>query len=1019
MIAQKPYSEFLKAKVVIAEKFGIDTSDINYTEKLFPHQRDIVSFCLEGGRRAIFASFGLGKTFMQLEIAKQLIKIHQKPFLIVCPLGVSGEFKRDNRKLGTGLQIDYITDTDDFENANVQIYLTNYERIRKGDINPELFCGVSFDEASILRNLQTETTNYVLKHFKQVPFRFVATATPTPNDFIEILNYADYLGVISRGHALTRFFQRDSTKAGQLKLYENKKKEFWQWVSTWAAFINKPSDLGYDDTGYDLPELNIIDHCIKYDIKAQPVNKWGEPILFKDMSKSLLEVSREKRDSLTSRCQWALKVILQHESEAISKDFQGKEQLSERLLPETQGNLVGKTTPEEQSQLLKEKAGIQCEKQKMGIGQSGSDERVAEKEPAVSKVESIPQKSLPDEQIKNQRASEGEQTTEGLWDNSSSISNYVGGSTGQVLDMRANECGISAESKRQPGGGSLPQDKESSWLAMSPLQRSTRTVSGEYSNNAKSNRLSQQLIIWCDLNAEQHLIEKMLTANGISYVSIFGRDTSSSRESKMDSWRNNEVDVFLSKLSMFGCGINMQQASLMVYAGITYKFHEFIQGIHRCYRFGQKQTVNVHLIYTENEYEVMKTLRAKWSKHIELNNQMIALVKENGLNANLIKSQMERQLFEGGRKISYDHVTLYNNDTVVVHSDKKEMPDNSVDMILTSIPFGDHYEYSDNYNDFGHNHGNENFFKQMDFLTPNLLRVLKPGRVAAIHVKDRIRYSYQNGTSFTTIADFSGQTVAHFIKHGFYLMGKITVTTDVVAENNQTYRLGWTEQCKDASKMGCGMPEYVLLFRKAPTHADNSYGDFPVTKEKSDYTKALWQLDAHAYQRSNGDRFLTKEELEKLDLGKIAKAWKKLNESEIYDFREHLRVCEDLDDIEKLSSTFMTLPVHSNNDMVWSDVNRMNTLNAKQVNGKKEKHICPLQFDIIERLINRYSMKGELIDDPFGGLFSTPYKALELERRAVSVELNSEYFYDGLYYIKAKLHKLSIPTLFDTIKESA
>jgi len=111
----------------------------------------------------------------------------------------------------------------------------------------------------------------------------------------------------------------------------------------------------------------------------------------------------------------------------------------------------------------------------------------------------------------------------------------------------------------------------------------------------------------------------------------------------------------------------------------------------------------------------------------------------------------------------------------------------------------------------------------------------------------------------------------------------------------------------------------------------------------------------------------------------------------------------------------MTLPVHSNSDLVWTDVNRMNTLNAHQVHSKKEKHICPLQFDIIERLINRYTMKGEIVDDPFGGLFSTAYKAIEMQRKAVSVELNSEYFNDGIYYIKAMMHKLSVPTLFDLV----
>ena len=834
----KNYDDFLKSKVVIAENFGIDTSNIELTEKLFPHQKDIVHFCLKGGRRAIFASFGLGKTFMQLELAKQIIKHTNKPFLIVCPLGVAGEFKRDNRKLNTGYDIDYITDTDSFDKPNVQIYLTNYERIRKGDVKSEHFGGVSFDEASILRNLQTETTNYVLKHFKKVQFRFVATATPTPNDFIEILNYADYLGVISRGHALTRFFQRDSQKAGNLKLYENKKDEFWKWVSTWAAFINTPADLGYDSTGYDLPKLNIIEHCINYEINYQPVNKYGEPILFKDMSKSLLEVSREKRDSMPAR---------------ITKVF-------------------------------------------------------------------------------------------------------------EILEQNKNE----------------------------------------------------KFIIWHHLENERNLLEQGL--KGTNYVSVFGSQKNDVKEKNIIDFSENQYDYLLTKPEISGSGCNLQNTNNMIFAGINYKFNDFIQAIHRQYRFGQDKEVNVHIIYTSNEYGVMKTLKEKWNKHLELNKQMIDLVKENGLNSELIKSQMERQIFKNGKKVVFNEgITLYNNDTVIVHNDKKEMPNDSVDLYVTSIPFGDHYEYSDNYNDMGHNHGNDNFFKQMDYLTPNMLRCLKPGRVAAIHVKDRIRYSYQNGTSFTTISDFSGQTVAHYQKHGFHLIGKITITTDVVAENNQTYRLGWTEQCKDASKMGVGLPEYVLIFRKAPTSMDNSYSDDPVTKEKTEYTKALWQLDAHSYQRSSGDRYLTREELKKLDVKKIVGKWKEINTGEIYDFKEHLRICSEMDEMEKLSSTFMTLPVHSNSDFVWSDVNRMATLNAAQTAKKKEKHICPLQFDIVDRLINRYSMKGEVVCDPFGGLGTTSLRALKMGRKSVSIELNSEYFADSLYYIKSEIYKMNVPTLFDLV----
>lgn len=878
------YIDFLKNKIVISEDFGFEVDEKNMTEKLKPHQKDICLWALKGGRRAVFANFGLGKTFMQLEIAKQCINKENKPFLIVCPLAVSGEFKRDNRKLNTGYEITYITDTDTIQNYEPQIYITNYERVRMGDIDASKFCGVSFDEASILRNLKTETTNYVLSHFKKVPYRFVATATPTPNDFIEILNYADYLGVISRGHALTRFFQRDSTKAGHLTIYPNKKKEFWMWVSTWAVFVNKPSDLGYSDEGYDLPEMNITEHCVSVDNEESYINKEGELVMFKDISKSLIEVSREKRESIKNRCDKAF---------------------------------------------------------------------------------------------------------------------------------------------------SLAKETDSA-------------------------------IVWHHLEAERQYMEKLFKEE--SSEAVYGGQANPVKEDLLIGFSENKYKYLLTKARIAGSGCNFQDyCHTAIFAGIDYKFNDFIQAIHRIYRFGQTKQVNIHIIYTENEYEVLKVLYKKWEKHKELQQNMIELVKEYGLNKEIIKQQMQRQIFKNGKKIIIGGATLYNNDTVIIHSDKKEMPDNSVHMILTSIPFGDHYEYSDNYNDMGHNYGNGNFFKQMEFLTPNLLRVLKPGRIAAIHVKDRIRYSYQNGTKFTTIDDFSGQTVSHFTKENvknkiimlkeilqglrknnpkkelllekeleaeiseleedyknrFYLLGKITVTTDVVRENNQTYRLGWTEQCKDATKMGCGMPEYVLLFRKAPTQLNNAYADEPVEKSKEDYDISTWQLDAHAYYRSNGDRFLSYDEMKSMDFDKICKAWAKHNKAGIYSYDEHLKTCQDLEDLGKLSKLFTTLPVHSNTDMVWSDVNRMNTLNAKQVSSKKEKHICPLQIDIIKRLVNRFTMPGEVIDDPFGGLFSTPYVSMEMGRKSVSVELNSEYYSDGLSYIHAMHHKMNVPTLFDLIQLSA
>lgn len=831
------YNDFLEKKIVIAKDYGFqDFDDTKLNSKLLPHQKDIVSWAIKGGRRAIFASFGLGKTVMQLELAVQVSNITNKPFLICMPLGVVGEFKDDLEFLYPEKNIKYITDSDLIDTVDKNtIYVTNYERIRKGDVTAELFGGVSFDEASILRNLKTETTNYVLKHFKDVNYRFVATATPTPNDFIEILNYADYMGVIDRGHALTRFFQRDSTKAGHLTLYPNKKEEFWKWVSTWAVFINKPSDLGYDDTGYLLPKLNFNEVLVENLTDDVILNKRGEQVLFKDTTKSLIDVSREKSESVDIR---------------INKAFE-----------------------------------IVNEKQK---------------------------------------------------DN---------------------------------------------W------------------------------ILWHHLEVERQKINKKF--NDFSIKSVYGSQTNEEKENLLIDFKHSKYQILSTKPKIAGSGCNFQHAcNNMVFVGIDYKFNDFIQAIHRCYRFKQTKEVNVYAIYTQNEQDVLKALKDKWRKHIELQTEMINLVREYGLNTDKIKSDMKRQIFNNRRQAKIADATVYNEDTVILHN---ELPDNYSDMILTSIPFGDHYEYSDNYNDMGHNHGNDEFFKQMDFLTPNLLRTLKPGKIAAIHVKDRIRYSYQNGTSFTTIDDFSGKTVAHFQKHGFYLIGKITVTTDVVRENNQTYRLGWSEQCKDATKMGVGLPEYVLLFRKAPTENNNAYADEPCTKTKEEYTRANWQLDAHSYWKSNGNRFFSSKELQQMEVSTICNHWKKHNLEQVYSFQEHLAVCEELEKQGKLSSLFMTLPNHSNNELVWTDINRMNTLNTNQANRKKEKHICPLQLDIIERLIERFTMKGDIVDDPFGGLFSTAYKALEMGRKAISVELNPEYYDDGLYYLKSVEYKLNVPTLFDIL----
>lgn len=347
------------------------------------------------------------------------------------------------------------------------------------------------------------------------------------------------------------------------------------------------------------------------------------------------------------------------------------------------------------------------------------------------------------------------------------------------------------------------------------------------------------------------------------------------------------------------------------------------------------------------------------------------------------------------------------------------MADNSVDLVVTSIPFANHYEYSPSYNDYGHTDDNDHFWQQMDFLTPELLRVLKPGRVAAIHVKDRIQFGNVTGAGIPTVSPFHAEAIFHYRAHGFDYLGLITVVTDVVRENNQTYRLGWTEMCKDATKMGAGSPEYIVLLHKPQTDRSRGYADEPVRHNKADYTRARWQVDAHAFWRSSGNRMLTPDELASLGPDKLAKLFTDYTLQGIYDYEAHVRIGEALEARGALPSDFMSLAPGSHDPNVWHDVNRMRTLNGDQTRKGLENHICPLQFDIVDRLIERFTNPGELVFDPFGGLFTVPYRALKLGRRGRAVELSATYFLDGVPYLQAAEREMSMPSLFDTLPSEA
>jgi hypothetical protein len=369
------------------------------------------------------------------------------------------------------------------------------------------------------------------------------------------------------------------------------------------------------------------------------------------------------------------------------------------------------------------------------------------------------------------------------------------------------------------------------------------------------------------------------------------------------------------------------------------------------------------------------------------------------------------------RSIGVKRVEIRGQNFVAINNDAvaecRTWPENSVDLMVSSIPFGTQYEYSASYHDFGHSDDSGHFWSQMDFLSTELLRMLKPGRLACIHVKDRVLFGAVTGQGVPTVSPFHAEAIMHYRAHGFQYLGMITVVTDVVRENNQTYRLGWSENAKDGTKMGCGMPEYILLLRKPQSDRSRSYADVPVTKSKEDYTRARWQIDAHGLWKSSGNRHLTPEEFANAHPPISPKLFAKTSASASTISNRMSKIGEAVERTGTLPATFMAIAPGSKHPDVWTDVNRMRTLNMMQQRKGQEMHLCPLQFDIVDRLIERYSNEAELVFDPFGGLMTVPYRALLKGRKGAAVELSAPYFLDGVHYLHAAEEKLATPQLFD------
>lgn len=429
------YEDFLAGKQHIPPSCGFEVDKPAMNIHMFEWQKDITRWALRKGRAALFEECGNGKTIQQLEFADQVAKREGMPVLIVAPLTVGAQTLREAQKFGYSAAICRTQD-----DVTPGINITNYEMLQHFD--GRSFAGVVLDESSILKNYTGKMRNQIIEMFKDTPYRLSCTATPSPNDYMELGNQVEFLGIMSRTEMLATYFIHDGSDTSKWRLKGHAEDRFWEWVSTWAVVLTCPGDLGYPNDGYILPSLNMTEHIVE-------VKSDGEYSLFGcEIAKTLTERRDARRASLRERCEQAAEIIAQN----------------------------------------------------------------------------------PDDQ----------------------------------------------------------------WAC------------------------------WCDLNAESELLAEFIPNS----EEVRGSDKPDAKEDALMRFANGSLRVLITKPSIAGFGMNWQQCHNMIFVGLSDSYEQMYQAIRRCYRFGQKRPVNVHIVTSAAEGAVKANVERKEQQAAEMKRNMVQYTKE-------------------------------------------------------------------------------------------------------------------------------------------------------------------------------------------------------------------------------------------------------------------------------------------------------------------------------------------------------------------------------------------------------
>lgn len=632
------YEDFLKTKEKSFIDAGFDVKQSELNKNLFDFQKHVVQIALKKGRFALFQDCGLGKTIQQLSWAQQVSKHTDKPVLILAPLAVVAQTVREGVKFGIKLE-QLNTNINNPIGSLKGIYITNYDQLKNIE-NIESFAGVVLDESSILKGKDGKLSTLIINTFENTPYRLACTATPSPNDHMELGQHSQFLGAMSYLEMLAMYFVHDGGETSKWRLRKHAKDDFWKYVCTWSIAIDNPSTLGFKSAGYELPEIEYVEHII-------PVPNETDN-LFGDVAVSATELHRDLKRSYEKRIKKTIELVN-----------------------------------------------------------------------------------------------------------------------------------------------------------------------------------TDQTIIWTLKNDEATHLNKVIEDS----VNVQGADKPQVKADRLNGFADKEFTNLITKTSIASFGMNYQQCNNMIFTSYDFKFEAFYQAVRRCYRFGQKRKVTVHILVPESQKNVRKTILDKEQKHKEMIREMAKYSAETDYkssNGAIVES----------KEIKTEDYHLINGDCV---QETAKLQDNCADLVLFSPPFAELYVYSDKSEDMGNVSNYEEFEKHFQYLIPELKRTLKDGRICAVHCMDLPIQKGKEG--FIGLRDFSGMLIDWFTKQGFIYHAKTTIWKNPVTEMQRTKALGLLHKTikKDSVMSRVGIPDYILFFRNAGENKT------PITHQAEDETRAdylpvdLWQ----------------------------------------------------------------------------------------------------------------------------------------------------------------------------------